>query len=173
MEVPRPLIVAEYNRFMGGVDLNDMLVALYHIDIRSKRYYLRIIFHLIDISIVNAWLLYRRHCNKRDEKYKPLVEFRAEIAQTLIIGSTLDTPSRRGRPSSETNTSNRLHRTFQPRPINVIRYSGWGHFPEYSDRQRCRQCIKGQTKVYCSKCKVHLCFTPLRNCFKEFHDSSK
>jgi hypothetical protein len=40
---------------MGGIDLMDMLVELYRIDLKAKRYYLRIIFHLIDIAVVNSW----------------------------------------------------------------------------------------------------------------------
>ncbi|XP_049799909.1 piggyBac transposable element-derived protein 3-like [Schistocerca nitens] len=48
IDVPRPDIVREYNRSMGGVDLHDMLVALYRSNIGVKRFYLRIVFHLLD-----------------------------------------------------------------------------------------------------------------------------
>lgn len=49
LPVTRPAIVKEYNSSMGGVDLHDMLVELYRVDIRVKRYHLRIVFHLIDV----------------------------------------------------------------------------------------------------------------------------
>jgi len=32
--VPKPASIKEYNRFMGGADLHDMLVELYRTDIR-------------------------------------------------------------------------------------------------------------------------------------------
>ena len=37
VEVDRPNIVRVYNCHMGGVDLSDMIMSLYHISIRSKR----------------------------------------------------------------------------------------------------------------------------------------
>jgi len=36
IEVQRPQVVEEYNKFMGGVDLADMFLELYRIDIRSN-----------------------------------------------------------------------------------------------------------------------------------------
>ncbi|XP_049855114.1 piggyBac transposable element-derived protein 3-like [Schistocerca gregaria] len=58
IDVPRPDIVREYNRSVGGVDLHDMLVAFYRNNIGVKRFYLRIVFHLLDMRVVNAWLQY-------------------------------------------------------------------------------------------------------------------
>jgi hypothetical protein len=39
IDVPCPQIAGEYNQNMGGVDLADMLLALYRIDRRSIKYY--------------------------------------------------------------------------------------------------------------------------------------
>ena len=55
VELPRPEM-KEYNCHMGGVDLQDMLVALYRTNIRVKRYYLHIGFHLLDMCVLNVWL---------------------------------------------------------------------------------------------------------------------
>ena len=44
-----------------SVDLADCLISLYRINIRSKKYYHKLIFHMIDMEIVNSWLLYRRN----------------------------------------------------------------------------------------------------------------
>lgn len=172
VDVLCPAIVAQYNRFMGGVDLNDMLIALYRKDIRSKRFYLRIIFHLVDMCVVNAWLLYRRHCTQKGQKYKTLVVFRSEIGRALTSSSAIN-PRRRGRPSNESQeepTTSSRHRARQVRPVDDVRFGGWGHFPEYVENPlRCKHCVKGIIQVKCQRCQVHLCFTPTRNCFKDFH----
>ena len=46
---------------MGGVDLADMLISLYRVKVKTKRWHIKVFWHLIDISKVNAWNLYRRH----------------------------------------------------------------------------------------------------------------
>ena len=98
MQVPRPALVKEYNSFMGGVDLHDMLVQLYRVNMKGRRFYLRIVFHLINMACVNAWLLYRRHCNQRNQKYRPLVDFVCDIAAALMKKGTNET-RKRGRPA--------------------------------------------------------------------------
>uniref|UniRef100_A0A8D8VY63 PiggyBac transposable element-derived protein domain-containing protein n=1 Tax=Cacopsylla melanoneura TaxID=428564 RepID=A0A8D8VY63_9HEMI len=45
---------------MGGVDLMDSLLARHRILLGSKKWYFKIFFHLIDMAMVNAWLLSRR-----------------------------------------------------------------------------------------------------------------
>ena len=83
-DFPVPHILFEYNESMGGVHLHNMLVELYRIDIRAKRYYLRVIFSLIDSCVVNSWLLYQRHCDTGSKKCKSLLDFRSEIAYGLL-----------------------------------------------------------------------------------------
>ena len=86
---------------MGGVDLSDMLMSLYRIDIRPRLWYLRMLCYFIDLSTVNAWLLYRRHVKQLGlRKYKPLLDFRVEIADSLIKHGKAIT-KKRGRPSRD------------------------------------------------------------------------
>ena len=46
---------------MGGVDLLDQKVAAYKLDRKSSggRYYLRLFFDLMDISVVNSHIIYK------------------------------------------------------------------------------------------------------------------
>ena len=62
VEISRLFIVKEYNKHMEGVDLCDMFMALYRIKLRSTKYYMHIVYYSISVSVVNGWLLYRRHC---------------------------------------------------------------------------------------------------------------
>ena len=39
---------------MGGVDLADQLIALYRISFCVRKYYHKLVFHLLDMSVANA-----------------------------------------------------------------------------------------------------------------------
>ena len=56
-----PQIVKAYNKSMGGVDLVDMLIALYRISVKTKRLYIKVCWHLVNIAKVNGWILYKGH----------------------------------------------------------------------------------------------------------------
>ena len=56
-----PEIIKDYNSAMGGVDLLDQQTAAYKLDRKSSsgRYYLRLFFDLMDISVVNSHIIYK------------------------------------------------------------------------------------------------------------------
>ncbi|CAF4509013.1 unnamed protein product, partial [Didymodactylos carnosus] len=103
IQITQPGVVKSYNQHMGGVNLIAMLISLYRINIRSQKYYLKIIFHLIDLSLVNAWLLYRRHCSQFKIPKKDimsLLSFRISVAEDLLKSNPQPLSSqKRGRPS--------------------------------------------------------------------------
>ena len=71
---------------MGGVDLFDSQISLYRIQIRSKEWYLCIMFQLFNLICVEAWLLYRRDCVKSGVTNEmPLLECKSELAQCLPV----------------------------------------------------------------------------------------
>lgn len=171
IQVPRPDIIKEYNTNMGGVDLHDMLVSLYRINIGVRRFYLRIFWNIVDMCIVNSWLLYRRHMSQMGKKYKTLVVFRSEIAQGLMNAGKTE-PRKRGRPlSDKCNTpSPPVKRNVTAVPIDDVRYDAVDHWPVHiSTKQRCRFCIYAYCRIMCEKCKMPLCLTKDKNCFKLFH----
>ncbi|RXM98290.1 hypothetical protein EOD39_13311 [Acipenser ruthenus] len=63
-----------YDKSMGGTDLMDSLIALYHTKIRSKKWYLRIFFHFMDMLCVNSQLLYRRDFTKERRTPPPGIQ---------------------------------------------------------------------------------------------------
>ena len=86
---------------MGGVDLADMLIAFYRTNIITrKRWYLKLIFHCVDIAKVNAWLVYRRHCQQKEVSKKLPINLRTFTTQIASAFTLAGKDPRRivGRP---------------------------------------------------------------------------
>lgn len=68
VDIPCPPMIREYNRHMGGVDMADGLIGRYRIRVRTNKYTNRLMYHLLDLAMVNAYVLF-----KRVHKTDPLV----------------------------------------------------------------------------------------------------
>lgn len=168
--VPCPQAIKVYNSTMGGVDLSDMLMSLYSIPAKSsRRYYFPMVGYLLDMCVTNAWLLYKRDCELLgvDQELKSSKEFRIHLSCGLAVGCQ----QKRGRPSLDNSLSQsriKEPKSTTPRPVDDLRMDGLEHWPQYSDKGRCRYCSM-LTQVKCTKCECRLCLLVGRNCFVQFH----
>ncbi|XP_018377831.1 PREDICTED: uncharacterized protein LOC108770657 [Trachymyrmex cornetzi] len=55
-EVTCPQICVDYNAFMGCVDKADMLKSYYEINRKSKKWWQRIFWHFVDVTLVNSFI---------------------------------------------------------------------------------------------------------------------
>ena len=133
-------------------------------------------FHLLDMSVANAWLLYRRDAKKlllSINKQQSLLQFKISIVDSLLKVGKCDYKKRGRKSDNEENfqkkkkTSNATH----PIPQKDIRLDNIGHLPAVSDnRKLCKlPGCKGKVNYFCIKCNVHLCCNNKQNCFLIFH----
>jgi len=154
--IPQPNLVAEYNKFMGGVDLHDNGIANYRIKIRGKKWWWPLFINMIDSTVVNSWKIY----NIANETKISQIEFRSMLATSLMKYEA-------AQPSNKEPifvNHGRLSRISLP--IDV-RFDNIGHFinkHETSARKKCRVC-NNNTIYLCMKCKVHI----HPECFYVFH----
>lgn len=102
IDVSRPNMIKQYNMFMGRVDLLDGLLSYYRISLRSRKWYLRIFFHLIDLCLVTAWIKYRSDMLEVGLEKKDILDslgFRCEVAEALTVLGKHVISNKRGRPS--------------------------------------------------------------------------
>lgn len=165
INVTCPEVIIYYNKYMGGVDLMDQRKACYEVDRKAKiKYYLRLVFDLLDIALNNAYVVYvKLHEAQRVEG--PLLsslEFRQHIARGLINNYTC---RQRSRPTVVTTERQRIG-TKQNLPAHNMQKA--------EKMKRCANCakrrIENRTHNICAMCNVHLCFTTNRNCFAEYHN---
>lgn len=159
VDVHCPIVVSDYNKFMGGVDRFDQYRERYETGRKSIKWWFRILYFLLDLAIVNSFILWKMH---RDSKSKNNhLTYRLKLARQLIGGFS--------------------SRKIQGRPVNFFKCSvpkevrlakGASHLPRVIESaRRCKLCSSKQkkqsrTKVICIACKVPLC---VKNCFEKFH----
>lgn len=169
VDINCPQIIKKYNAHMGGVDLADMLVALYRTNFKTKRWYMAIFTQMLDICVNNAWLLQRRHENNTqiatNKKGIPLKKFRVQIVAELLKKNRI----REQTISNVLDARKKIQAPTAPRPVEAVRFDSTGHFPIFITRGRCKYCKTGLTNVNCVKCNLRLCFVQNRNCFYNYH----
>lgn len=167
--IDRPAIVQEYNRFMGGTDLLDSMLAKYRYRMKSKRWYMYLFWHSLTIAMLNAWLMYRRDCRALQLPKSSILNrrrFQAEVASCLV---NVNAAKKRGRPSVDEMPAKVL-RMIHNGACEIVRKDSFAHWPvKVSKRGRCKVCKRNQTNTLCEKCGVRLCFTKERNCFCTCH----
>jgi len=55
----KPLVVHEYNFSMNGVDKADQYTVYYSFIRRSKKWWRKLFFWLLEVAVVNSYILYR------------------------------------------------------------------------------------------------------------------
>lgn len=172
IDIPCPNIIHEYNSHMGGVDLMDGLIGRYKIPVKSNKYTNRLFTHLVDVAMVNAYILFKRIniTDPNDKKYQ-LPNFRAEVAQVLCTSQNPTAPKAAGRPRFDSIKKGTGSKTFMPPPD--VRYDGIEHFPKFLDRNGKKTCkfpgCTSETQIICRKCNINLCFSNSKDCFYNFH----
>ena len=90
VDVVTPQIINNYNKSMGEVDTMDMLIALYPILFKFRRWYSIIIWRILDSMVINSWIIVNSRLSG-DENYSStshgkfrLFHFKSEIAKFLL-----------------------------------------------------------------------------------------
>ncbi|XP_031769579.1 piggyBac transposable element-derived protein 4-like [Galleria mellonella] len=77
----KPSAIIHYNNFMSGVDLQDQILSYYPCERKTMRWYKKIFFHTLQMSLSNAFLLYNKY-SINSKIY--LYDFRLHILEKLL-----------------------------------------------------------------------------------------
>jgi hypothetical protein len=98
IRIPCHLSIANYNKYMGGVDLADMRRLHCNSTIMCQnRWWLKLFFYLLDVGTSNALILYHelaKMLRRTDETYTPIniVDFKMQLVEGLV-GRLIDSQS--------------------------------------------------------------------------------
>ena len=71
---------------MGWVDQHDWFAGKYSVSIRGKKWYWPIFIRLLDMAIINAWIIHK-YVNGTDRKMN-LLDFKREICVAYLKGES-------------------------------------------------------------------------------------
>ena len=167
-----PVMIQEYNLGKLGVDRVDQRIQYYAVDRKSRRNWLRIFFHFLNVALSNVFVLYSRDHPDDNMRY---LHFLADIAEELI-GRNASVKKKSGRPVNIFGIKKRKNGERKISVSNEIRLSNVGaHLPTVTSRRRCAYCSTKsnpqRSVIECSTCKVALCISRQRNCFVLFHSN--
>lgn len=145
----KPLPIVHYNKSMGGVDRQDQFMAYYPCARKTIRWYKKIGLHIIQLLLLNAYLLHKKYHAPRKSFY----DYRLEIIKNLL-------------PEGMQKNKNIT-------PLHFV-----SHCPKKTGnvgktlRKRCKYCSsqgKRQDTVYeCKSCGLGFCLEP---CFQLYHSN--
>ena len=138
-----PVVIQEYNKYMGGVDKSDQYMAYHNVLRRTVRFWKTSFYHLIDIALVNGFILYNILQVMSGRKVINENDFCDKLALEIIskYGGDRRPEKRSGRPSR-----------------NDCRVKHGSMLLPVSDKSRCQYCrIKHRrvswTQRKCLDCK--------------------
>ncbi len=82
INIKRPNVISEYNKYMGGVDLADMRRLNCNSTIMCQnRWWLKLFFYTLDVATANALVIYQSAINDRSMN---VVEFKIKLLQYFL-----------------------------------------------------------------------------------------
>lgn len=94
VDISCPQMIADYNKYMGGIDLADQAMCYYTVGRKNKKWWRKIVWRLHDHAINNAYVIYQG--NNPSEKPLTNLQFRLKLAHAMtepLVGTRV-IPSR-------------------------------------------------------------------------------
>ena len=161
------MVVEQYNEFMGGVDTGDQLLSYYGFSHHTLKWWRRAFFHLIEVVIVNAYIVYlTTPCEGQRLTHK----FRIQLAKELLMDTvTVDVELHSCGPHLKPNPPS-FRLTGQHFPAKVgLTPSGWQSQPDCIVCSRKKGNGRKSTMYKCKQCDLPMCVVP---CFELYHTKS-
>ena len=155
----KPVVVDYYNQSMNGVDLADQYTVYYSFIRKSKKWWKKVCFWLLEVAVVNSYILY----HTTNSTYTHL-QFRRSIIDTLARMHLQEANGQRGRPFKRSLTD---MTAGDPERLN--------HKPHFLAKREQRQCVvcstpnkRRRSSFYCKTCKSQPTLCP-DTCNEKYH----
>ena len=138
-----PKMVQDYQEYIKGVDLCDQMCTYYIMDLRSRKWWRRLVTYLLQVSVYNSYIFaWDANPEMMESKYQDFQMFLEDVAEGLVG----DYRAKREAPGA-----NQV-RPIQDHQIEIL----------YETRKRCTACPgvgvrKSATRYRCRECHMAVC----------------
>lgn len=150
VSIPKPIAILDYTKHMGAVDRADHYCGSYALQRKSIKWWRKMFFWLIEVSIVNSFILYNLDRQEHGNKQARQLQYRKNLVKQLV-GDVRNTHSKkRGRPSScnhEERLNNKPHFIMQ-KENKSTKNCAVCHYRKSKGGRR-------ETSFYCETCTRH------------------
>ncbi|KAL0830037.1 hypothetical protein ABMA28_003495 [Loxostege sticticalis] len=156
----KPKVVHEYNKYMKGVDRKDQMLSYYSCYNKSTRWYKKIIIHVMQVMMLNAYMMYNNQQRQANLDTSDFYDFRVNVVRQLV-NADRQTYKQTSNPRNSRGVSS-IHW-----PVNLPKNN-----KGITKRKDCRFClethkIRKAASFFCPHCPktpgLHL------ECFKDYH----
>ena len=152
--VNKPAVVNSYNHNMNGVDVADQLTVFYSFVRKTRKWWRKLFFYLMEVSVVNSYLLYRQ----TSAQPRNHLGYRRAIVEQVAKLSIQQGPPRPGPGAPRRATSHDLPQRLDRKPHFI------GKSPTSRDCVVCSRRDTPQTRhrivYFCNTCSNHLSSVP-------------
>lgn len=152
VEVPVPSAIKDYNHYMGGVNLSEQPIGSYSSRRRSRKWYVTVLHHFIDIAVADSFIVHKELCSRLEQQPLTHQAFQEQLIADLCAVT----------PPTAVQESHQLHI-----PV-AISEGASGSKKATQGRRKCKLCGRC-TPFMCEACRVPLCVILDRNCHKLYH----
>ena len=136
--ISKPDIIIKYNKLMGGVDANDQLLQYSEFSRRSTKWWKKVFFRIINLCMINAYILYNEHNKNKNKGKSTQQDFRLGIIKQLL-GETVGKRNTQYYVAPNNDEASRL--TGRQFPAKWVSEDG------KSKPRACKVCVPAERKL--------------------------
>ncbi|KAJ8896165.1 hypothetical protein PR048_001508 [Dryococelus australis] len=80
-KIMKPTAVIDYNTKIRGVDVGDQIISKFHVMRRYSKAYRKIFFYVVDMMLLNSYVLYKKLQGKKNRTFHV---FKQKLAEELL-----------------------------------------------------------------------------------------
>lgn len=81
--IKKPDVILQYNKFMGGVDVSDMMIYAYLDERRTIKYWKKVVFNVMSRMVSNLYILYKENIKPTGKKPMTRLQFTESIVNSI------------------------------------------------------------------------------------------